>query len=130
MEKTPEQDINPNELKRQLDQAIQYGTDEKVLSLFDNGMDIDQTDFQGRTALQLMAHRGKKDMVETLLTRGANVNSICMYQDRIPMTALDAAKEARRDEVVAILLEHGAKTGKELSDSDAKQSLQLDLSTE
>jgi len=114
MEGIHQEGTNPNELMRQLDRAIQYGTIDELMELFDKGMDIDQTDFQGRTALQLMSFRGKKDVVETLIQRGANVNAICMYQDRIPMTALDAAREARKNDVVALLLEHGAKTGKEL----------------
>src|SRR3989338_804081 len=85
-----------------------------ICALFDEGMTIDQTDFEGRTALQLMSSKGNKDAVEILISRGADVNAIFMYQNRIPMTALDAAKQAGKTEIVSILLSHGAKTGKEL----------------
>lgn len=105
---------DPQKPKRDLDHAIQFGTTDELFSLFDNGMDIDQVDFQDRTALQLMSYRGKKDCVERLLTMGANINHISMYQGRIPLTALDAAREARRTEIIELLLAHGAKTGKEL----------------
>ncbi len=99
---------------RQMDNALQYGTTEGLMALFDGGMNIDQTDFQGRTALQLMSFRGKKDVVEALIARGANVNALFMYHRELPKTALDAAQEAERAEVIEVLLAHGAKTGQEL----------------
>jgi len=111
------EEVNLNDLIRQMDHTLQYGTNEDLLSLFDKGMKIDQTDFEGRTALHLMSFKGKKDIVEELISRGANVNAVFMYQGRLPKTALDAAKEARKNEVVDILLANGAKTGEELQQS-------------
>lgn len=105
---------NPNVKRSLFHRAIQYGTWEDLKNLFDEGMDIDQTDFDGRTALQLLSFRGKKDLVMLLLARGANVNHVFMYQGRVPMSALDAAREARKQEVIDILLAHGAKAGEEL----------------
>lgn len=105
---------NPNELRKTLDNVLQYGTLADLEALFDGGMDINQTDFEGRTALQHMASRGRKDAVEMLISRGADVNVVFMYQDRIPMTALDAAKGSGKNDVVSILIAHGAKMGKEL----------------
>lgn len=110
---TPEE-VNPNESMKRLDQALQYGTIDDVWSLFDQGMDINQTDFEGRTALQLMSFRGSKEVVEQLIARGADVNQMFLYQGRVPMTALDAAREANKTEVVELLLTNGAKTGKEV----------------
>lgn len=106
--------INPNEQRKLLDRTLQYGTVEDLEKLFNEGMDINQTDFEGRTALQLMSFRGNKAAVEMLIARGANVNYVFMYQGRIPMSALDAAREAKKNEVVDVLLAHGAKPGKEL----------------
>ena len=109
-----QESINPNELRRKLDDALRRGNTEELEVLFDSGMDIDQTDWEGRTALQMVAYRGNKNAVEMLLARGANVNAIFMYQGRVPQTALDAAREANKSEVVEVLLAHGAKTGREI----------------
>lgn len=110
-----EEERNPNDLMRQLSHTLQYGTTEELESLFKNGMDINQTDLEGRTALQLMSFKGKKDAVNMLISLGANVNSIFIYHGSIPKTALDAAREGRKNEIVDILLAHGAKTGEELA---------------
>jgi ankyrin repeat protein len=111
------QEINPNELKRQFNHTIQKGTKDELFAMFDNGMGIDQVDYDNRTALQPMSFKGNKEIVEELIARGANVNHIMNYQERIPMTALDAARQARKTEIVNILIAHGAKTGKELTQS-------------
>lgn len=105
---------NPNDLHRKLDHALQYGTLEDLEALFSEGMDINQTDWEGRTALQLLAFKGNKEGVEMLLGRGADVNAIFMYQGRVPQTALDAAREVNKTEVIEILLARGAKTGREI----------------
>ena len=105
---------HPNTLRRLLNDALERGTDGDLEALFEDGMSIDQEDFEGRTALMMSCAKGKKDVVEMLLRRGADVNRIFMYQDRMPQTALDAARECRKSEIEAILLSHGAKTGKEL----------------
>lgn len=105
---------NPNERMKLMDQALQFGKISDLEALFDRGMDINQTDFQGRTALMMSTVRGNRDAVEMLIRRGADINFIYMYQDRIPQTALDAARECRKVEIEQILLEHGAKTGGEL----------------
>ncbi len=106
--------INPNQQRKLLDRALQYGAIDDLRKLVDEGMNINQTDFEGRTALQLMAFKGNKVAVEMLITRGADVNCIFMYQGRIPMSALDAAREAGKTEIEDVLLAHGAKTGAEL----------------
>ena len=97
-----------------MDHALQFGTTADLESLFDSGMDINQIDFEGRTALMMSAVKGSKDAVEMLLRRGADVNFVFIYQGRIPKTALDAARESGKVEIEQILLAHGAKTGKEL----------------
>ena len=61
-----------------------------------------------------MSFKGNKSAVEMLISRGANINSVFMYHGSIPMTALDAAKEGRKNEIISMLLAHGAKTGSEL----------------
>lgn len=109
--------LNPNELRRLLDNALQRGTKIDLESLFDDGMDINQEDFEGRTALMISAANGKKDTVEMLLRRGADVNRVFVYHGRIPMTALDAAQQTGNSEIANMLLALGAKTGEELNPS-------------
>lgn len=108
---------HPNELRKLLDHALQFGTTADLEALFDDGMDVNQGDFQGRTALMMSSFRGKKDVIEMLIRRGADINRVFMYQDRIPQTALDAAHESDKTGIVDILLAHDAKTGKEINPS-------------
>lgn len=110
-------DAHPNDLRRMLDHTLQFGTTADLEALFDDGMDVNQDDFEKRTALMMSSFRGKKDAVEMLIRRGADVNRVFMYHDRIPQTALDAARESGKTAIVEILLAHGAKTGKELNPS-------------
>tara|TARA_B100002051_G_scaffold147570_1_gene139635 strand:+ start:6991 stop:7398 length:408 start_codon:yes stop_codon:yes gene_type:complete len=119
MEKTPAQNSsqkedNPNVLMREVDKAIQYGTVEDLESLYDKGIDIDQTDWEGRTALHMMSAKGNKEAVEMLISRGANINAVFLFQGRLPKTALDAATETGRTEIADILISHGAKFGKDV----------------
>lgn len=107
--------LNPNDLRRLMDDALQRGTIKDLELLFNDGMDVNQEDFEGRTALMLSAAKGKVDAVKMLLKRNADINRVFMYQGRIPLTALDAALQEGKEEIISILLEHGAKTGKELN---------------
>jgi len=102
---------NPNELRKLMNQTLQYGNTADLEILFDDGMDVNQVDFEDRTALMMKAAQGKKDAVEMLLRRGADVNRIFMYQGRVPKTALDGALENGKTEIADILIAHGAKTG-------------------
>ncbi|MEO6513275.1 MAG: ankyrin repeat domain-containing protein [Candidatus Saccharimonadales bacterium] len=110
-----EQAPNPNDLMRQMDHALQYGTTESLAALIDEGISVDQTDFAGRTALMIKTATGKTAAVEMLLSRGANVNAIYEHHGRIPNTALDAARQTGHTEIAALLESLGAKTGKEIA---------------
>lgn len=112
-------EIDPNEGKRTLEHALRLGDFSKIEALFDAGMEIDQTDFQGRTALMLLAAAGNVSGVERMLARGADVNAVFLFQDRVPMTALDAARQMNRAETAELLRSHGAKTGKEVTDESS-----------
>ena len=97
-----------------MDHALQFGDINSLKVLFEEGVNVDQTDFEGRTPLMMSAVRGEKEIVEMLIELGADINYVFMYQGRLPKTALDAARESAKSEIEQILLEHGAKTGKEL----------------
>lgn len=111
-------ETNPNKLAGLLDRAIQHGDLKELEDLFENGMDINQTDYEGRTALQMMSFTGKIDAIEMLLSKGADINRVFLYQGRVPMTALDAAKEGRKQNVVDLLLSNGARTGRDIESTD------------
>lgn len=113
---------NPNELMRLLSHAIRQVEPQELFQLFDDGMNINQESLEGPTALQLYSARGEKAIVEELLRRGANVNHIFMYQDRLPKTALDAAIESKKADIIEVLKEHGAKMGKDLDLPDKEES--------
>jgi len=113
------QELGPNELMKVLDDVLQRGTTRDLEALFDEGMRVDQTDFEGRTSLQLASFKGDNERILMLFRRGADVNKVFMYQGRIPMSALDAAREGRKKETEKMLLEHGAKTGKELTQTSS-----------
>lgn len=97
-----------------MDHALQFGDINDLNALFEQGVSVDQTDFEGRTPLMMSTVQGKKDTVEMLLELGANVNYVFMYQGRVPKTALDAARESSKSEIEQMLLKYDAKTGKEL----------------
>lgn len=105
---------NPNDHMKKMNDVLQYWTTKDLEALYDNGMDIDQTDFEGRTGLMMMTVKGKKDAVNMIIRRGANINFVFMYQGRLPKTALDAANECKKVEITEILLKHGAKTWREV----------------
>lgn len=109
-----ELDSDPMERMRKAERAF-FGPADKLLEQIDKGdLGVDDTDFEDRTAIMIMTARGKTDVVEELLSRGANVNLINMFQGRIPMSALDAARQTNRKEIEQLLLENGAKPGREL----------------
>lgn len=87
------------------------GFDECVQVLLDYGADCNEISFFGTTPLQLATFESKVDVVKLLLRKGANPNG----ESRVGITALIKAflhvspeNEARRHEIVAILLRAGA----------------------
>lgn len=107
-------ETNPNTLMKEMDNAIQYSQDlqQSLENLFQRGMHIDQTDYEGRTALMWAVVKGKIDLVRWLLEQNANINIFFMFQGHFPKTALDAAIDTRRDSIKEFLIQKGAKTGK------------------
>src|SRR5438876_3826681 len=67
------------------------------------GANVNDEDAWGVSAVVLAAHSGFTDVVEFLLAKGANPNS-----DRAGFTALHEAVMRRDEELVTILLDHGA----------------------
>src|SRR5881397_2949818 len=67
------------------------------------GADVNDEDAWGVSAVVLAAHSGFTDVVEFLLEKGANPNS-----DRAGFTALHEAVMRRDENLVKVLLDHGA----------------------
>lgn len=105
--------------KRSLLEIILFQGDVAQLeALIDRGFDVDQTDYVGRSALQVAAFDGMRDMLEMLLRRGANVNFIFaptkLGGGKSTLTAIDAAEEKGHTAIVELLRANGGKKGSEL----------------
>lgn len=79
--------------------AANDGDVQTILSMVLAGVDVNCTDYDGRSALHLAAAEGKPEVVRALLARGASAE----VQDRWGGTALDDALRYRRNAVAAML---------------------------
>lgn len=66
--------------------AARRGELEKVKSLIESGVDVDAKTNYGATALSFAADRGQKEVVEYLLSKGANPNVKDTFYNATPMT--------------------------------------------
>jgi ankyrin repeat protein len=73
-------------------------------TLFDQGIDIDSRDADGRTPLMLAVLNGQSVAVDVLIAHGANVDAA----DRQGITPLRAAESAHRTDIAAALRRAGA----------------------
>jgi len=76
----------------------------KVLLLEASGLNVDEQDSDGWTALMLASFEGNKELVSFLLENGAEVN----IKNKFGETALQWALQNSHDEVVELLLKQGA----------------------
>lgn len=82
---------------------------EPIELLIDYGADVNLTDKAGRSPLLIAAGGGNVHLVQLLLKNGANPSYIVPRQNYNPdseKTPLDAARNARHDKIVEILLDH------------------------
>ena len=90
-------------------EAASAGDEEEVRALLEFGnINIDQGDYDRRTALHLAAGEGRVKIVELLCKAGANVN----VEDRWGNRPLNDAKKAGQNsaEIVKLLKEYGGKS--------------------
>lgn len=80
------------------------GNMEQIRRLVENGVSVNDPDYDGRTALHLAVCEGREDVVLYLLDRKADVNC----QDRFGGTPMEDAIRHDRESVQKILLDHGA----------------------
>lgn len=84
--------------------ASKPGCVEIVRVLLDGGAKVNESE-DGSTALHSAAWSGDLEIVKLLVSRGAIVNA----SNRMKLTPLALAKQAKADEIRKYLLEHGAK---------------------
>jgi uncharacterized protein len=84
--------------------AVTQGDVETVRQRLRAGADVNARDRHGQTALMLAAHRGYRDMVETLVEGGADLNVTAKYN----LSALMLAITAGHVEVARVLARAGA----------------------
>lgn len=87
-----------------LHEAVIDGDSTKVVSLLDDGVDVNVI-YKGGTALYLAAYEGHLNLVNVLLNRGANVDA---KDDPYGNTALGAAVYKNDRSIVKRLIEAGA----------------------
>lgn len=89
--------------------AAAEGDEEEVQAFLDFGsVDLNQGDYDRRTALHLAAGEGRLEIVRMLCMAGADVNA----KDRWGHHPLDDARNAKKNsnDVMKLLLKHGAKS--------------------
>jgi pectate lyase len=102
---------DPSELPLTLQEAATSGDIALVRSLVDVGADLDFSNDGNKTALQLAAMNGHKEIVELLLVKGARIDDQKSYPGR---TALDYAVEKGHKDVVELLINKGADVNVEI----------------
>lgn len=94
--------------------AAKLSTDDMVVLLIEQGFDINAPSTKERfTPLHIAAQRGKRDVVETLVTRGAALNAL----DRHRRTPFHLSLKANALEIARYLLEKGARIDSADNDS-------------
>ncbi|MFB0553289.1 MAG: ankyrin repeat domain-containing protein [Phycisphaerae bacterium] len=84
--------------------AIQNRRQALIEPLIAKGADINATNNRGQTPLMAAVYIGQKDAVELLIAKGADINVIGGGDN-----ALSLAKKRRNQEIVDLLVKHGAK---------------------
>ncbi|MDZ5712848.1 M48 family metallopeptidase [Jeotgalibacillus haloalkalitolerans] len=83
--------------------AVNMGDVDEVLTLIDNGADLEATDYEGSTALMYAIYNSNPEMLEILLEAGADPNTQDDYS-----TPLIIAINLDDRESAALLVEYGA----------------------
>lgn len=94
--------------------AAEGDYDEVKLLIALGDVELDEGDYDKRTALHLASGEGHEEVVELLCKSGANVN----VQDRWGSTPLDDAEQAKNPACIKVLVGYGARKGPRLKGMD------------
>ena len=95
--------------------AAREGNIEVVKQHLAAGTDVDEKGSTlGGTALHQAASKGRKEIAELLIAKGADVNAKCASGKKQGLTPLDAANETNHPEIADLIRKHGGKTAQEL----------------
>ena len=98
-------------LRTALSFAAEQGKLETVKLLFENRATIDAVGDGNMTPLHYSITRNHQNIVEYLISKGANINHICCHMDG-GLSSLDIAKELGMTDIYYYLLKIGAKPAK------------------
>ena len=96
--------VEPGSGYTALMRAVLDGNTELAKALIEHGANVNATSSTGGTALVYSVGKGSLELTELLISNDANVN----VQSRDGITPLAYAKEYQKDNIVALLREHGA----------------------
>ncbi|MBI3342070.1 ankyrin repeat domain-containing protein [Candidatus Curtissbacteria bacterium] len=89
-----------------LDWAAFQGDLHEIQRLIACGVDLEEGDYDGRTAIHLAASEGQEEVVRYLIAKKVNINP----KDRMGGTPLTDAIRGNHTKVVELLKKHGAQT--------------------
>ena len=98
--------------------AAYNGNIEAVKQHLATGTDVNAKDFVGWTPLHHAVNGSRKETVNFLLAKGADVNVIIESGGFKGKTPLDVAKITRQYEIADLLRKHGGKTAEDLKAED------------
>lgn len=90
---------------KQLGQAVACGRTELVRELIEQGVDVNQRNAQGHTALHLAVRRGDRDLVQLLLDNGADLD---VHEQGSGLAPLHSAARLGNPELCELLIRYGA----------------------
>jgi glutaminase len=85
--------------------AASQGDLEEIKRLVAYGVDVNEKDYDKRTAMHLAAAEGRKEVIEYLMHQGVKIN----VKDRFGNTPLDDAKENKHEKIIKLLESHKSK---------------------